>query len=56
VECSHDQELIAMIIDLLKDHVKTLVEDINGNHAIQRILFTFGAPNNEFIFETMIKK
>ena len=45
-----------MIISLLKGHVKTLVEDINGNHAIQKILFTFKAPNNEFIFDTMIKQ
>lgn len=56
VECSKDKELIQQIIDLLKDHVRTLVEDINGNHAIQKILFTFKAPNNEFIFETMIEQ
>ena len=43
-----------MIINVLKDDVKTLVEDINGNHAIQKMLFTFKAPNNEFIFEKMI--
>lgn len=56
VECAQDRELIEMIIDLLKDHVRVLVEDINGNHAIQKILFTFKAPDNEFIFETMIDK
>ena len=56
VECAHDRELIDLIIDLLKDHVRVLVEDINGNHAIQKILFTFKAPDNEFIFETMIGK
>lgn len=54
VECSKDQELIDMLIGILKDHVQTLVEDINGNHAIQKVLFTFKPPNNEFIFEKMI--
>lgn len=56
VECSKDKELIGLIIDLLKDHVRTLVEDINGNHAITKILFTFKAPDNEFIYDTMIDK
>lgn len=45
-----------MIVDMLKDNVKTLVEDINGNHAIQKVLFTFLAPTNEFIFENMINQ
>jgi hypothetical protein len=56
IECSQDQDLIDKMACLLKPHVRPLVEDINGNHVIQKILFTFKAPNNEFIFETMIKK
>lgn len=57
IECAQgDPELIEMIANLLKDHVQSLVEDINGNHVIQKILFTFKAPDNEFIFETMISK
>lgn len=45
-----------MIIQFLKSHVRVLVQDINGNHVIQKVLFTFKAPNNEFIFENMIEK
>jgi len=56
IECAKDSSLISKIVDLLKDHVQTLVEDINGNHVIQKILLTFKAPDNEFIFETMINK
>lgn len=56
IECAKSRELIEMIIDLLKDDVQELVEDINGNHVIQKILFTFKAPDNEFIFEAMIDK
>jgi pumilio RNA-binding family len=56
VERAYDQELVDMVIGVLKDHVRTLVEDINGNHAIQKILFTFKAPNNEFIFDKMIEQ
>lgn len=54
IECSKDKELIELMSNLLMPHVKTLVEDINGNHVIQKILFTFKAPDNEFIFQTMI--
>jgi hypothetical protein len=45
-----------MMSNLLKPYVRTLVEDINGNHVIQKILFTFKAPHNEFIFQTMINE
>jgi hypothetical protein len=43
------------MIDILKDHVKPLVEDINGNHVIQKSLQAFKEPYNNFIFEQMIK-
>ena len=44
------------MIDILKPHVKQLVEDINGNHVIQKSLTTFIAPYNNFIFDEMIKE
>jgi len=56
IECANDRELKDLIINLIKEHVQTLVEDINGNHVIQKILFTFKAPDNEFIYEAMINK
>lgn len=56
IECAKGQELIDIIINLLKDHVKDLVEDINGNHAIQKALVVFRPKNNEFIFDKMIEQ
>lgn len=49
-------EHIAMIAQLLGTHIKQLTEDINGNHVVQKILFTFKAPHNQFIFDTMVTK
>jgi hypothetical protein len=43
------------MIEILKPHVKALVEDINGNHVIQKSLFVYKSPFNDFIFEEMIK-
>lgn len=56
IEYAQDQELIDIIINLLKDHVKDLVEDINGNHAIQKALVAFSPVNNQFIFDKMIEQ
>lgn len=44
-----------MMIKMFKNHVKELVEDINGNHVIQKSLNCFVAPFNDFIFDEMIK-
>ena len=55
IEWANNQELVNLIINLLKDHVKNLVEDTNGNHAIQKALVVFKPTNNEFIFDKMIE-
>ena len=43
------------MIKMFKNHVKELVEDINGNHVIQKSLNCFVAPFNDFIFDEMIE-
>lgn len=48
--------MINLVVSILQDHVRTLVEDINGNHAIQKVLFTFRSPNNQFIFDQMAQQ
>ena len=47
IECAKDQQLIDTITNLLKPHVQTLVEDINGNHVIYKLLVIFKDSGNE---------
>ena len=37
---------IALLSSYLKDHVRDLAEDINGNHVIQKILYTWKPQYN----------
>ena len=45
-----------MLARYLKEKVQELAEDINGNHVIQKILFTWKAQHNQFIYEAMMQK
>lgn len=54
IERSTSKFHINMMIKMFKNHVKELVEDINGNHVIQKSLNCFVAPFNDFIFDEMI--
>ena len=37
---------IKLLASFLKDKVKELAEDINGNHVIQKVLFTWKPAHN----------
>ncbi|KAJ5167722.1 Armadillo-like helical [Penicillium canariense] len=41
------------VIDALKHHVVELVQDLNGNHVIQKCLNRLGAEEAEFIYEAV---
>jgi len=43
-----------MLSEYLKGKVRELAEDINGNHVIQKILFTWKPEHNQFIYEAMM--
>jgi hypothetical protein len=45
-----------MLSEYLKGKVRELAEDINGNHVIQKILFTWKPEHNQFIYEAMMKQ
>ena len=47
---------IKMLSEYLKGKVRELAEDINGNHVIQKILFTWKPEHNQFIYEAMMKQ
>lgn len=48
-------EHIVLLSSYLKDRVRELAEDINGNHVIQKILSTWKPEFNQFIYDAMIK-
>ncbi|KAJ1298419.1 hypothetical protein BS78_01G451800 [Paspalum vaginatum] len=51
VETVGSREQIALIVSALKPGFMQLVNDLNGNHVIQKCLSNFGAEENKFIFE-----
>jgi hypothetical protein len=56
IEVIKEQEHFELIIHYMKDKIRTLAEDINGNHVIQKILVTWPEKWNQFIFDVMIAK
>lgn len=53
VEYVNTSEQIEIIISALKDRVVELVQDLNGNHVIQKCLNKFGPGNSHFIFDAV---
>ncbi|WVZ55794.1 hypothetical protein U9M48_006410 [Paspalum notatum var. saurae] len=51
VETVRSREQIALIVSALQPGFMQLVNDLNGNHVIQKCLSNFGAEENKFIFE-----
>ena len=45
-----------MISDFLKDRIKEMSEDINGNHVIQKILQCWPVEHNQFLYDAMINQ
>ena len=50
VETVKNPTQIHAIIDMLDDHILGLTKDINGNHIIQRCLYSFSSADNQFIY------
>jgi len=46
---------IPKLVSALKSEVISLINDLNGNHVIQRCLYALGAPHDQFIYETVSK-
>ncbi|XP_044983816.1 pumilio homolog 2-like [Hordeum vulgare subsp. vulgare] len=51
IETVKVRKQIALIISALQPGFMHLVNDLNGNHVIQKCLSNFGAEENKFIFE-----
>lgn len=57
VECidtSDDSEEAAIVVDLLSQHVVSLLRDLNGNHVVQKCLQKLLAPRNQFIYDAAL--
>ena len=53
VEYVSTPEQIEIIVLALKDRVVELVQDLNGNHVIQKCLNKLGPENSQFIFDAV---
>jgi Pumilio-family RNA binding repeat len=53
VEYVSTPEQVDIIVMALKDCVVELVQDLNGNHVIQKCLNKLGPENSQFIFEAV---
>lgn len=53
VEYVSTAEQIDIIVLALKDRVVELVQDLNGNHVIQKCLNKLGPENSQFIFDAV---
>ena len=42
-----------MISKYMKDRIKEMSEDINGNHVIQKILQCWASEHNQFLYDAM---
>ncbi|KAM0894673.1 hypothetical protein ACQ4PT_024311 [Festuca glaucescens] len=51
IETVKTRKQIALIVSALQPGFMHLVNDLNGNHVIQKCLSNFGAEENKFIFE-----
>ena len=55
IEYVNTPEQVNTIIDSLSGRVVELVQDLNGNHVVQKCLNRLGAQNSEFIYDAVGK-
>jgi hypothetical protein len=55
IEFLHTTEQVQMIIEALDPHVVDLVQDLNGNHVIQKCLTRLGAEQSQFIYDAVAR-
>jgi hypothetical protein len=53
IEYLTSPEQVALIRQALKNHVVTLIQDLNGNHVIQRCLNKLSPEDNQFIYDSV---
>ena len=53
IEFVHNNEQIQTIVHALSERVVELVQDLNGNHVIQKCLNKLGAEKSQFIYEAV---
>lgn len=55
IEFLHTSEQVDMIIQALSPHVVDLVQDLNGNHVIQKCLTRLGAEQSQFVYDAVAR-
>ena len=55
IEFLHTSEQVTMITEALEPYVVKLVQDLNGNHVIQKCLTRLGPEQSQFIYDSVAK-
>lgn len=55
IECLKAPQQIELIKRALSNHVVELIQDLNGNHVIQRCLNRLSSKDNQFIYDAVTK-
>lgn len=53
IEYVVEQPQVEMLVQALKDQVVTMIQDLNGNHVIQKCLNRLSPPNIQFIIDAV---
>jgi len=56
IEALSSETLLELYTKILQPNLLSFIKDVNGNHIIQKLVFTIGAPGNQFIYDTLNSK
>jgi len=51
IEVLSNDELISLFTKLFSPNILNFIKDINGNHIIQKFIFTVQSPKNQFLYD-----
>ena len=53
IEVLSNDELISLFTKLFTPNILNFIKDINGNHIIQKFIFTVKYPKNQFLYDAI---
>ena len=56
IECNDSERQVTAICGAIQPRIMELIQDMNGNHVIQRCLASLPADRSSFIFTTVVKE
>jgi hypothetical protein len=56
IEVLTNDEVLSLFSNIFSHHILNFIKDINGNHIIQKFVFTVKSPKNQFLYDIIISK